>query len=448
MAIAPSRRARARAGHLAGLALAASLAGCQTGGLGGLARWRMAHDDSLARSDRPGEEDTRGMMSRWLRPRDAKPDDLNAPSKLVAGPNGLEVPRVAPDPVADAEFEAADTLFRQGQLDEAEAAFAKIAKDRKDTPWGEKGQYYLAESQFQRGKFVDAHDSFEQLVATYPGTVYLEKLVEREYAIADAWLSQDDPEADPEKAIPWTGRFDGRRPWIDTGGHALSALEHVRHHDPIGPLADDAVLRIADHYFRLGDYESAALYYDQLVTDHPKSPFLQRAQLASIDSKMKGYLGPEYDGSGLQEAREMIKQTMANFPDRKASTEEELYHTLDLINDQDAERAFQVGDYYRRTGKVASAEYYFAMITQRWPDSDWTPKAKDQLAVLAKMPRKESLPSKIMTLPGTNDPFGGSNGTSSVSSGMGGMPGMGGMGGGAGMGGAGMGGMGAPSTGR
>ncbi len=89
-----------------------------------------------------------------------------------------------------------------------------------------------------------------------------------------------------------------------------------------------------------GDYESAALYYDQLITDHPKSPYLQQAQLAAIDARMKGYLGPEYDGSGLEKARELVKQTMATFPDRPAGNEK-LYHTLDLINDQEAERTLR-----------------------------------------------------------------------------------------------------------
>ena len=54
----------------------------------------------------------------------------------------------------------------------------------------------------------------------------------------------------------------------------------------------------------------------------------------------------------------MVKQTMATFPDRPASNEK-LYRTLDLINDQEAERTYVVGDYYRRTGKVPSAEFYF-----------------------------------------------------------------------------------------
>jgi outer membrane protein assembly factor BamD (BamD/ComL family) len=383
-------------------------------------------------------------MARWLTPKrnpHSDPDAINPPSTLMLGSNGYKPMQAPKNPEAEAEFQRAETLFQQGKLEEAESLFAKLAKNRKGTPWGEKGQYYLAECQYQRGKLVPAHDSYEKLVADYPGTEYLDKLVSREYAIAQTWLALDDPKAKPEQKMPWNARFNGERPLLDTRGSALQALEHVRHHDPTGPLADDAVLRIADEHMSLGDYESAALYYDQLSTDHPKSPFLQRAQLAAIDARIKGYLGPEYDGSGLEQARELIKQTMATFPDRPAGNEK-LYHTLDLINDQEAERAFKVGDYYQRTGRVISAEYYFGKIRQRWPKSPWATQAKNRLAVLAKMPHKTSTPSKINIGRFAGDPFASSGGVNGMNGpnggmmngmgmpgGMGGMPGMGAPGG-------------------
>ena len=106
------------------------------------------------------------------------------------------------------------------------------------------------------------------------------------------WLSQSDPKAKPEKKLPWYTHFTGGQPIIDTQGTALKALEHVRHHWPDGPLADDAVLQIADYYMRTADYETAAIYYDQLITDHHKSPFFQKAQLAAIDARMKGTWAP------------------------------------------------------------------------------------------------------------------------------------------------------------
>ena len=249
--------------------------------------------------------------------------------------------------------------------------------------------------------------------------------------MAQTWLTQYDPKVAPEKVLPWYTRFTGQRPLIDTRGHALQALEHVRQHNPTGPLADDAVLRIADEHMNSGDYEAAGIYYDQLIADHPRSPHLQRAQLAAIDARMKGYVGPEYDGSGLEKARELVKQTMASFPDRAAGNEK-LYHILDVINDQEAERAYVYGAYYKKTGKVASAEYMFGKIPQKWPKSPWAAKAKTQLASLAKMPRELTKPSKIMSQPGSASPA--ASGGQGGMGGMGGMPGMG-MGGMGGMGG-------------
>lgn len=419
----PRSRPALRLGAI--LAVVLTTSGCQ----GTLNAWRMGRDSSLSRGPTSEElGDDRNLMARWLSPKTGTPSGATQTrSPLVLGSNGWRPMKTTPNPEAEAEFQAAEKLLQQGNVDDAEAAFKKLAKKRKGTPWGERSQFALAESQFRRGRYVKAHDSYETLFADYPGTQYLDKLVSREYEIAQVWLAQYDPKTKPEQVIPWTGRFDGRRPLMDTNGHALQALEHVRQHDPLGPLSDDAVMRIADQHMHDGAFELAAMHYDQLGTDHPKSPYLQRAQIASIDARIKDYIGPEYDGAGLEKAREMIKQTMATFPDRPEGNEK-LYHTLDLINDQEAERTYVIADYYRRTGKVASAEFYYGKIRHRWPKSPWAVKAKTQLAALAKMPRTESLPSKIMSAPGSIDSFNGGSGMGAMGGGMspmGGMPGMG-----------------------
>lgn len=418
---------RSRSARLA-VALTVILAtapGCQSSPF---SLWRQAFDDSLSKpptKDETGED--RGLLARWLTPKSAPASDPTKTTPLVKGPGGWSIPKVAPNPEADAELLAAEKLFHQGKLVEAEKLFGKMAKKYKGKPWGETGQFYLAECLFQRGKYVYAHDAYEKLFADYPNSIYLDKLVKREYQIAQIWLALIDPEAKDRQPIPWYGRFDGSRPVMDTGGYAQSALDHVRQHMPDGKLADTAAMQVADRLYKLGDFEGAAGAYSEVITLHPKSPFVHRAYLASIDSEIKGYGGPAYDGTGLDNARELIKKTMNQFPDR-AEENEKLYHTLDLINDATAERMYKIGDYYRRTGSIASAEYYFGMLPQRWPQSPWTAKAKTQLAALAKMPRKKSVPYKILTQPGTTDPF---------SSGYNGMNGMSGMNGG-GMGGMGM----------
>jgi outer membrane protein assembly factor BamD (BamD/ComL family) len=434
----------ARPASLAILLLLVCCGGCQSI-VNPISQWRAAYDGNLVKgptkeemADASSPSDSQNLFERWITPRMSPASNSNAKSSstLILGSDGWRpIAKPAPNPKADAEYQSALKLFQQGNLAEAENQFAKIAKSRKGTPWGENAQYYLAETQYQRKKYFYAHDNFELLHKDYPATEYLDKLVSREFAIAHLWMAQDDPKTPKPEQIPWTGRFDGSRPLLDTQGYALKALEHVRHNDPSGPLADDAALEIAEFYMKRADYESAALYYDQLIADFPKSPFLQKAQHAAIDARMKAYLGPDYDTSGLEKARVLVRKTMDAFPERQASFEG-LYHTLDVINDAEAEKTFRIGTHYKKIGKVASAEFYYGKIPQRWPSSPWAVKAKGELAQLAKMPRKPSKPSKIIMQPGASDPYysagpmgamGGMGGMGMPGMGMGGMGGMGGM---------------------
>ncbi len=423
---------------MAVMLLSLLLSGCQSIS-SPLAQWRAAYDGNLVKgptkeemADTTGSTDTDSLLQRWITPRrgpSSRGRD-NSSTEILGSDGWKPMAKPAKDPAAEAEFNAALTLFQKNQLAEAEKEFARIARKRKGTPVGEDCQYYLAETQFQRKKYVAAHDSFELLHKDYAATDYMDKMVSREYEIARLWFMQSDPDASKENRIPWYGRFDGRIPVLDTEGSALKALEHVRQNDPTGPLADDASRAIADFYAKHEDYDSASVYYEQFMREYPKSPFLHDVQLAAIDTRLRGYKGPDYDASGLEKARVTVRKTMEDFPVQQASNEK-LYHTLDVINEAEAEKTFKHGAYYKKVGKVASAEYYFGKLPRRWPASPWAVKAKVELAELAKMPRTPSKPSRIIIPPGGTDPFGG-GGMGGMGGGMGGMGGMGmgGMGGG------------------
>jgi outer membrane protein assembly factor BamD (BamD/ComL family) len=395
----------------------------------------MANDDILAKPPTREElGDDRNALTRWLRPRSASSSAEDPASPVVLGSDGwMPIKEGPPDPDAQAQFQAAEAQFREGKLPEAERAFARLAKRKRGSNWGEKAQFYLAETQFQRGRLVAAHDSYEKLFADYPATQFLEKAVEREYDIGVAWLASSDPRAAREKRPSLGGWFKGRHPAVDVSGHALAVLEHVRHHDPTGPLADDAVVQIAAFHHTNQNFEDASMYYDQLITENPKSPFVPSAMQASIDAKLKDYMGPEYDGDGLERARNLAQQADSLYPERRASYSEEIDESLKTIDLEMAERAYRVGEHYVWTGQVGAAEYCFGEIPVRWPKSPYALRAKEQLARLAKMPRKEVKPSTIFTLPGAPDPSSMSPGAAMPGGGGGmGMGGMGGMSPGAG----------------
>jgi TolA-binding protein len=423
MSSPPPRRRRPAARFAAALLAVAALPGCANGLI---ANWKAAHSDLTKDSSLGNLADDRGFLARTLFPERTPIAATNNPNVLIAGSNGWRPAQQERDPLAEADFKAAEKLFRQGEFLEAEKTFEKLAKSRKDSYWGEKAQYYLAESQFQRGNFRKSMDSFTKLFSVNAGTRYADKASQRLYQIGIAWMTYAQPDPgpppgsggtteakDPKKdaavrpvaTFQWADHFNGRLPIVDTGGFAEKALEQVKVWDTEGPYADQAAIKIADYHYANKDYETAATDYKDFIANYPKSRFLRRAQLACIDANMKAYQGPEYDGSGLDEAKKTIEQTRILFPEQQASTEDKLVKALDVIIDQNAARAFTTGQYYKSAGNVDGAEYYFAMVPRRWPKSPWAKKAKAELAVLAKTPRRKQFgPSKIMTLPGTQDP--------------------------------------------
>ena len=140
----PTRRRIGRLGAL--VLLLVPLAGCANF-VSPLAQWRAAYDSNLFKklspeemADASGPADSNNLFQRWLTPR-SNPDAQateSPTSTLVLGSDGWRpIAKPAPDPVADAEFQAAIKLFQQGKFEEAEKQFAKIAKDRKQSTWGE-----------------------------------------------------------------------------------------------------------------------------------------------------------------------------------------------------------------------------------------------------------------------------------------------------------------------
>ena len=127
----------------------------------------------------------------------------------------------------------------------------------------------LAECQYQQGKFVRADATYQKLLNVYPASRHMNTAVQRQYAIAKAWLAADDPKAKTDHETTWKDHFNGRLPLIDVNGSALRTLDHIRHQDPRGPLADVVTMMMADHYMSIGRLRERG---DSLRSDHVRLP--------------------------------------------------------------------------------------------------------------------------------------------------------------------------------
>ena len=98
----------------------------------------------------------------------------------------------------------------------------------------------------------------------------------------------------------------------------------------------------------------------------------------AIQSKIRQVGGPEYDGRKLTEARQMVDKAVRSFPelnDKKAF----LDRTLTSINEQQAQKDYNVAEFYRRTKHPGAAHFYYELVKLRYPGTEWEQKATARL---------------------------------------------------------------------
>lgn len=322
------------------------------------------------------------------------------------------------------EFAAAEKLFEDGKLEEAEKEFKRIAKKYRVSSWNwaslafwrekkedafavshtpnvrEDALFMLGETQFALQRYARAHDSYTELVTEYPATRYLDDISRRLFKIAQIWLEDPTIEVStseiqqvslerpgkliaaekPNEAPRFTAVpniTDRSRPVFDTPGNALAALKSIWMNDPAGPLADDALMMAAGYYARTGKFLDADYHYTMLREQYPNSPHAQNAYLIGSHVKLMSYQGERYDGTKLEDSQ-TLKQTMLRlYP--QLESRQMLSEELAAMEEARAAREYAVAEFYFRKKKYAAVAIYTNLLMQEYPDSIHARKSRELL---------------------------------------------------------------------
>ena len=297
-------------------------------------------------------------------------------SKAVAESYNKMLDRNPNHDVARQYFAAADTLFVQTKYDDAAPLFAKAAVKWPDSPLEEDAFFYEAECQFFTDRYSHANDSYSELLKKYPSSRYLDRAIARQFAIADYWEKSE--RANPHWVV--TPNFtDKTRPWFDTEGNALALWDHVRLKDPTGPLADSAIMATGNAHFLNGHWEEADYYYTLLRKDYPKSKFQVQAHLLDLQCKLKKYQGPEYDGTPLKEADQLVDQMLRQFPNELQGERERLLAAKTDVRGQLAYRDLLRAEFYAKNDYYGAARVYYASIVKDYPNSNAAQLAQERI---------------------------------------------------------------------
>lgn len=322
---------------------------------------------------------------------------------IFKNPIAKKKPRQIVDPDAGyAEYDLAMAKFEKKEYQPAAKEFRAIAKKFYDYPVEEDATFMVGECYFADQRYAWAQDEYDRLIKNFPSSRYLEKSTRRLYTIASIWLNGDgsdkteelvqvsatdvtNPEKVKRKPVPHglplvPNFFDKTRPAFDTPGNARKALKSVWLNDPLGPLADDALMMTAVYHIRKGQLRDADHYLDVLRREYPKSEHTQNAFVVGSHIKLASYQGPRYDGRDLVDADDLIHSTLNLFPN--IEDKEGLQTELVKIRDRGAERNWSRAEYYRHRQKPQSEAIYLECILKDFPDSAFASKAADRLKEL------------------------------------------------------------------
>ncbi|MBN1393833.1 MAG: tetratricopeptide repeat protein [Pirellulales bacterium] len=285
--------------------------------------------------------------------------------------------------IARSAKQEGEALFREKKYKEAAKKFAAAAARWPDSPLEEDALFLKGESEFFSDQYPEAHDTFGELLKKYSNTRHLDTVMAREFAIGRYWEQLYG--AKPTLPIQ-PNLTDGERPLFDTFGYAVQAYQRVRQNDPTGPLADDALLALGNAYFRRGQFENAAHQYDLLRKEYPNSEHQMNAHLLGLQAKMRIYQGTPYDDAPLVEGEKIAAQALTQFGDKLGEERRRVAQAHAQIQEEKANRDFQIAQYYEQRKRFGAARLYYRSIIEEFPRTRMAEQSKARLEAIGGEP--------------------------------------------------------------
>lgn len=276
-----------------------------------------------------------------------------------------------------------DALFRQKKYVEAADQYRKCYKRWPDSPLEEEAIFKAGESEFFADRYPKADDEYALLIKKFSSTQYLSQVIIRRFAIGRYWEQYD--QAHPRFVLN-PNLLDKTRPRFDTRGHALRVYEKIRLDDPIGPLADDAVMATANAYFLRGRWDDADYHYGLLRSEFPKSEHQFQAHLLGLRCKLLRYQGPGYEGAQLDESEELATQLLTQFSHELGQERDRVVQVRAEVRSQRALREWNMAEFYAKNKYNGAAKHYYAKLIDKFPDTKLAQEAKSKVDSLQGLP--------------------------------------------------------------
>jgi outer membrane assembly lipoprotein YfiO len=208
------------------------------------------------------------------------------------------------------------------------------------------------------GDYKSAFNAYEHMIEQDPGSRRLHEILEKEFQIGVAQMERDE-------------------------NGAIKVFERIIERNPLGFIAADSQVKIAECYYQLRQFKEAEASYLSVMENYPNSEWVPYAQFRIPYCKLSNIRIQERNYDLLSGSREGFEIYLANNPQGVlVDTTKEIIGEIDIAM---AEREYKVGEFYLRRKRPDAGLIYFESVIKDYPNTEWAARAAEKIEMLRKV---------------------------------------------------------------
>ena len=274
---------------------------------------------------------------------------------------------------SSAIFSEALKAFNAKDYIEAAELFAKAEHKADSVELKLKAALREVESYEKAGYRGKEFDAIEKIIRRYPTYIDYKALVDREYALGDAYFHGY---ADPAF---WSLRF---IPWLTDKDRMFEIYQAALKHAPFAPEGANARLRLAVRYIKNNELEKALKLLKEIIRIYPDTETERYAMLELGNAFSEMSLNGDGDGKHFDEAMNIFREFKTKYP--QLTENEWIKHTEAKARNAYAKRLHNIAKFYHREGRDEPAAAYLLEVMRRFPDTKSAAESEKLLTQLDK----------------------------------------------------------------
>jgi len=285
----------------------------------------------------------------------------------------FENPSKATQKNAADQFALAKQLFDAQEYKDAVDEFEKVLKAFGRSPEATEAAYWKGVALEKQEKYYEAYESYEELLDLYPRTDKLYDVVEREFQIGNTFFNYEKKKIAgvTMPILPFLAR-----------DKALEIYGTVVYRAPFGPHAAEAHYRTGRLHMESDKHTQAVRAFDEVIREFPESEFAEGAGFYKglvmfILAREQEY-APTRVGAALDEIEGFIER----YPESEYTPRAQ--EMVLVLMENLAEEQFKIAAFYEKQKYLTSAELYYQDVIENFPATSWARIAQDKIEKLEK----------------------------------------------------------------